>query len=121
MLLWLIEEVEVGDEIDELSKQFTTLIEEVRNLQPPTKGSGYVKNSRIQFEDSLLAPHWRRAKLGDNELPKFCGSLPEFVDWLNSIESIFEYYHVTEETKVKLVSSRLKGRASDWWTQLKVS
>lgn len=72
------------------------------------------KNTRIRFEDSLLALHWCRVnsikfsyEWGRNitvELPKFCGFSQDFVDWLNSIECVFEYCHVTEEKKVNLVS-----------------
>lgn len=50
----------------------------------------------------------------DNELPKFCGSQLELVGWLNIIESVFGYCHVTKEKKVKWASTCLKGRALDW-------
>lgn len=68
-----------------MSKQVSTLIEEVQYLQPSTKGSDFVKNTRIQFDDSLLALHWRRSnpikfgykweRNGTVEVPKFDGSL----------------------------------------------
>lgn len=69
-------------------------------------------------------PHWRRTYLVkfkyvpvndiDNELPMFCGNPLEFIGWLNTIESVFEYCHVIKEKKVKLVSTGLKGRASNF-------
>ena len=57
------------------------------------------------------------------EIPKFHGRFkPEdFVDWLNTIERVFDYYEVMDEKKVKLVAIRLKGRASAWWEQLQIS
>ena len=56
------------------------------------------------------------------DLPKFQGSLnpKEFVDWLNQIESIFEYYEVQDSNKVRLVFIKLRGRTSAWWEQLQV-
>ena len=48
------------------------------------------------------------------ELPEFHGSLNpnEFIGWLNALERVFDYYEVSDEKKVKLVSIRLKGQAS---------
>ena len=50
------------------------------------------------------------------ELPEFYGSLnpDDFVDWLNQTERIFEYYDIQDPKKVKLVSLKLRGRASAW-------
>ncbi|CAL5362151.1 unnamed protein product [Camellia sinensis] len=57
------------------------------------------------------------------ELPEFHGSLnpDEFINWLNTIEQIFDYGEVSIEKKVKLVAIRLKGRASTWWEQLQLN
>ena len=57
------------------------------------------------------------------EILEFQSSLkPEdFVDWLNTIERMFDYYEVIDEKKVKLFTIRLKGRASTWWEQLQIS
>ena len=44
----------------------------------------------------------------------------ELVDWLNTIERVFEYYYVSKETKVKLVSKYFKGRALAWWKHCKL-
>ena len=40
------------------------------------------------------------------EIPEFRGSLkPEdFVDWLNTVERVFDYYEVMDEKKVKLIA-----------------
>lgn len=56
------------------------------------------------------------------EIPEFSGSLQveEFVDWLNTVERIFEFKEVPENMKVKLVAIKLKGRVSAWWEQLKL-
>jgi hypothetical protein len=57
------------------------------------------------------------------DLPEFSGTLQAegFVDWLNEFGRIFEYKEVPNLDKVKLVTFKLKGRASAWWEQLKRS
>ena len=41
--------------------------------------------------------------------------LEEFVDWLDSIKTYFDWKEVPEERKVKLVGAKLGGAASTWW------
>jgi hypothetical protein len=55
-------------------------------------------------------------------LPEFYGSLnpDDFVDWLNQTERIFEYYDIQDPKEVKLVSIKLRGRASAWWEQFQI-
>lgn len=43
----------------------------------------------------------------------------EFVDWLQTVERVFEYKEVLEEQKVKTVAVKLKKHASVWWESLK--
>ena len=52
------------------------------------------------------------------EIPEYEGRLdPEdFLDWLHTVERVFEYKDVPEEKKVKLVALRLHKYASLWWT-----
>jgi len=42
----------------------------------------------------------------------------EFLEWLHTVERIFEYEDVPEDKKVKLVALRLRKYASFWWTNL---
>ena len=42
-----------------------------------------------------------------------------FLDWLITVERIFEFKDYSEERKVKLVLIKLKGYASLWWENLK--
>ena len=44
--------------------------------------------------------------------------LEEFVDWLNTVERIFEYGDALENRKVKLVAIKHKKHASLWWENL---
>jgi len=54
------------------------------------------------------------------KLLEFEGKLDpdEFLEWLNTVETIFEYKEVPEDKKVKLVALRLRKYASLWWTNL---
>jgi hypothetical protein len=56
------------------------------------------------------------------ELPDFHGSLnpDEFMDWIHTVERVFDYHEAPDSRKAKLVAVRLKGRASAWWEQLQV-
>ena len=42
------------------------------------------------------------------------------MDWLSTVERVFEYYGVPEDRRVKLMGIKLKGRASAWWEQIQV-
>lgn len=55
------------------------------------------------------------------EIPEFEGRMQgdEFIDWLNTVERIFDYKNVTDDCKVKLVAIKLKKHASIWWEHLK--
>ena len=44
----------------------------------------------------------------------------EFMDWLNQVERIFDFHEVPDSKKVKLISIKLRGRASAWWKQHQV-
>ncbi|XP_065620600.1 uncharacterized protein LOC136063732 [Quercus suber] len=102
-------------------------------MQPPHETTDKSDDSHSHFENPFGAPPRGRPYVERNEprldynfkveIPEFQGSLkPEdFVDWLNTVERVFDYYEVIDEKKVKLVAIRLKGRASAWWEQLQIS
>ena len=54
------------------------------------------------------------------EVPEFKGKLDpeELLDWLHTIERVFEYKDGLDDKKVKLVALRLKKYVSLWWTNL---
>lgn len=54
------------------------------------------------------------------EIPDFEGKLQpdEFVDWLQTVERVFEYKEIPEEKKVKIIAVKLKRHASIWWENL---
>ncbi|KAK2661600.1 hypothetical protein Ddye_000174 [Dipteronia dyeriana] len=42
-------------------------------------------------------------------------NIEEFLDWLDEIESVFDYMEIPEDKKVKLIACGLRGAASAWW------
>ena len=54
------------------------------------------------------------------EIPEYEGKLDpeEFLDWLHTVERVFEYEDIPEEKKVMLVALRLRKYASLSWTNL---
>uniref|UniRef100_A0A2N9GFX8 AAA ATPase AAA+ lid domain-containing protein n=1 Tax=Fagus sylvatica TaxID=28930 RepID=A0A2N9GFX8_FAGSY len=53
------------------------------------------------------------------DVPEFSGVLipDDLIDWINHVECVFEYHDIPNHKKVKLVGTKLKGRASAWWEQ----
>nr|XP_043630172.1 uncharacterized protein LOC122601481 [Erigeron canadensis] len=57
-------------------------------------------------------------------IPEFGGDTlnPEnFIDWLAVVEEVFEFKGVPDDKKVSLITTRLCGRASAWWQQMKLT
>jgi len=42
----------------------------------------------------------------------------EFLDWLHTVERVFNYKDILEDKKGKLMALRLRKYASLWWTKL---
>lgn len=59
----------------------------------------------------------RRAPTVNVQIPEFEGNLDpeEFIDWMHTVERIFDYEEVPDERKVKLAALKLKKYASLWW------
>src|SRR5574338_239806 len=57
------------------------------------------------------------------EIPEFKGGMQaeEFLDWVANVEEIFDFKEVPEHRRVKLVATRLRGRALAWWQQTKLT
>src|SRR5574338_448148 len=57
------------------------------------------------------------------EIPEFKGGMQaeEFLDWVSNVEEIFDFKEVPEHRRVKLVATRLRGRALAWWEQTKLT
>ncbi|GKE79972.1 hypothetical protein Tco_1549972, partial [Tanacetum coccineum] len=58
----------------------------------------------------------------DEGLDTDSGSKPhpdEFIDWLHTVERVFDIKNLNGEQKVKLVAIKLKKNASMWWEHVK--
>ena len=55
------------------------------------------------------------------EIPEFVGKAhpDEFIDWLSTVERIFDLRDIPEKLKVKLVVIKLRKSASLWWDHVK--
>ncbi|GJV31020.1 RNA-directed DNA polymerase [Tanacetum coccineum] len=51
------------------------------------------------------------------DIPEYDGKLDpdEFVEWLRTVELVFDYKQTTEDNKVKIVALKLRKYASTWW------
>ena len=86
-----------------------------------------------EYEEELPCRRPRNAAEGEDrrwwetgmrtEILEFHGSLQpkEFLDWLATVEEILEFKGVPENKCVPLVATRLRGRATAWWQQLKLT
>ena len=54
------------------------------------------------------------------DIPEFEGQLDPniFIDWLCTVERVFDYKDVPDEKKVKLVALKLRKYASIWWANV---
>jgi len=54
------------------------------------------------------------------KIPKFEGKLhpDEFLDWLHTVEHIFDYKDIPEDKKVKFIALRLRKYVPLLWTNL---
>ena len=54
------------------------------------------------------------------DIPEFEGKLDpdDFLEWLQTVERVFEYKEIPDEQKVKVIALKLRKYASLWWTNL---
>jgi len=77
--------------------------------------------------DEDLERRPRRARTGKQlaldfkvEISEFEGQLnpDEFIEWMNTVERVFEYKDAPNDEKVKLVALKLRRYASIWWSNV---
>ncbi|GKF23361.1 hypothetical protein Tco_0075683 [Tanacetum coccineum] len=102
---------------------------------PPRKNRTLNKIHKQELEDRVMARMEERFdqfvdQLSDREsrmrvnIPDFSGDTlsPEgFIDWLVAVEEVFEFKEVPKNKRVSLITTKLYGRASAWWQQLKLT
>lgn len=55
------------------------------------------------------------------EIPEFDGTAhpDDFIDWLSTVERVFDLREIPDHLKVKLVAIKLRKYASLWWDHVK--
>jgi len=88
---------------------------------------GESEGNPFATSDEDLKRRPRRARRGKQlaldlkvEIPGFEGQLnsDEFIEWMNTVERVFEYKDVLDDKKVKLVALKLRRYASIWWSNV---
>ena len=79
-------------------------------------------SSSSEDGDGVGSPRPRRESHLDFrvDIPEFEGQLDtdHFLDWLQTVERVFEYKDIPDNKKVKLVALKLRKYASIWWANL---
>ncbi|KAJ0885239.1 putative nucleotidyltransferase, Ribonuclease H [Helianthus annuus] len=128
----------MDERLDQVVNQLTDRMADLINRRRQGPDGGYGSDFSNPFGDGSasedeLEGRPRGERGGGNrrwdsgirvDIPEFDGSSlnPEgFIDWLATVEEVFEYKEVPENKRVALIATRLRGRASAWWQQLKLT
>ncbi|XP_042009226.1 uncharacterized protein LOC121757810 [Salvia splendens] len=121
-------------ENDDLRRQVRALQERLDRLETSTDVNSDTDVSLINEEgDENPFAHLNGTRSGEYgrdpawdigmgvEIPEFEGraQLDEFIDWLNTVERVFDIKYISDSDKVKLVAIKLKKHASIWWEHTK--
>jgi len=129
----LKEKVEPEAQVKYLQSQLGQLLrEKQRNLRnsrssskhedsDDSKGSNPMGDS--SEEDTIRRPQGKRkSNFGDFKvnIPESEGQLDSdhFLDWLQTVERLFDYKDISDDKKVQLVALKLRKYASTWWANL---
>ncbi|GKE00250.1 putative nucleotidyltransferase, ribonuclease H [Tanacetum coccineum] len=80
------------------------------------------RNSRGRKGEESENPRWESGMRVN--ILEFDGNTlnPEgFIDWLVAVKEVFEFKDIPENKRVSLITTKLRGRASEWWQQLKLT
>ena len=123
---------------DYLRKQLDTFMKEKRRNLRSSSSSRRIGSTRLRKggEEALSdessnedeSPRFPRREPRQNnnfndfkvDIPEFEGRLDpdDFLEWIQTVERVFEYKEVPDEQKVKIVALKLRKYASLWWTNL---
>ncbi|XP_039686533.1 uncharacterized protein [Medicago truncatula] len=115
-------------QMEEMRRQIQQL-QEIVNAQQAQLEAQHMQSDVDESSSessSLRSRRPQRQSFRDNDIkvdiPDFEGKLhpDEFVDWLQTVERVFEYKEILEEKKVKIIAVKLKKHASIWWENLKM-
>lgn len=123
---------ELKSQNEYLRKQLSDSIKAKRRVVQSSKSSSSSENEEGSnpFGSSSEEERSRRHRSGRRsfsnfndikvELPEFEGKLDpdEFLEWLQTVERVFDYKDIPESKKVTLVALKLRKYASLWWANL---
>ncbi|XP_031387148.1 uncharacterized protein LOC116200441 [Punica granatum] len=108
--------------VEQLTQQMAALMENQNQRNPNSNSdldreeteakSGPIEEDRQRWETGIRT-----------DIPDVQGGLEpeEFLDWLATVEEVLEFKGVLETKQVQLVATRLRGRVSAWWQQVKLT
>uniref|UniRef100_A0A251TRQ2 RNA-directed DNA polymerase n=1 Tax=Helianthus annuus TaxID=4232 RepID=A0A251TRQ2_HELAN len=115
--------------------EIARLQQQVRDLQLQLEERNEETDTDIDIwdgDDGNRNPFGRRGKRSHNadplrhmgikvEIPEFDGRAQpdEFIDWLSTVERVFDLKDISDKFKVKLVAIKLRKYASLWWDHVK--
>ncbi|XP_054806284.1 uncharacterized protein LOC129308952 [Prosopis cineraria] len=114
-----VEDTDVSCHVSDLTgqRQQTLLNNNRENLE------GDLGSSSSSSIDNRRCPRQQQFRPNDIkvDIPEFKGRLQpdKFVDWLQTVERVFEYKEILDVQKVKIVALKLKKLASIWWENLR--
>ncbi|GJR80379.1 putative nucleotidyltransferase, ribonuclease H [Tanacetum coccineum] len=111
----------VGDEAvhKELGDRMERAATTASSLEAEQDSVGPIKNLKYSLLSQL--PLSNTHPLNTEGLIQKLDDLKGFIDWLVTVEEVFEFKEVPENKRVSLIATKLRGRASAWWQQLKLT
>ncbi|VFQ94452.1 unnamed protein product [Cuscuta campestris] len=113
---------------DELKAQVEYLAKEVAKLTK-FKLSMVQTPEESEDEDDASSVATIRARNPEKSTSDFKVDMPtfegkndpdDFLEWLETVERVFDFKNVSEEKKVKLVALKFRKYASTWWTNVTI-
>ena len=92
------------------------------DFNPFHQPEGEYSSGETSRSRRMRHPRHREKEFGIKvEIPDFEGGvhLDEFIEWLHTVEHVFDFKDIPDERKVKLVAIKFKKHASIWWENLR--
>ncbi|KAD4889457.1 hypothetical protein E3N88_21530 [Mikania micrantha] len=99
----------------EMAEKMQTMQEQIQELIM-SQGNSHESSSKGSV-NKTGAEGWHPNDI-KVDIPEYDGKLDpdEFVEWLRTVERVFDYKQTTEDNKVKIVALKLRKYASTWWS-----
>ncbi|GKB47292.1 reverse transcriptase domain-containing protein [Tanacetum coccineum] len=123
-----IHEQELEDRVmTRMEEQFDQFVDQLSDQMDQLMNRRGNRNSRGTDDEQSENPFAEDDDSSSDEqvnIPDFAGDTlsPEgFINWLVAVEEVFDFKEVPEYKRVSLIATKLRGRASAWWQQLKLT